>query len=237
MAGTTVLFGVLFLFIFVLLMSVLAPMFGIPTLLDVRLCQPLPLEDTTPVIFGIGLPRTGTCSLTEALNTLGCASQHFPYKFIDNVDLYLSRKKGFVDLSMLGLRPVYLKKRFPASKMVYTFRNTGKWAKAVLELYERLTRFQVFPMSVETRDKAMGLLGATVEKLANFKKTYEGEVDEIEERFPNDLLRLNICDEKVGYHTWLALSTFIGSKVTPKTPFPHRKEVPYHFEQFWRNLL
>ena len=92
-----------------------------------------------PKIFGIGLSRTGTTSLTEALNLLGYVTIHFANpvtkKVIDLEDIFYY--DAFTD-SPIAFRFEELYFLFPNAKFIYTERKLVDWVNSSTNLYKQM---------------------------------------------------------------------------------------------------
>lgn len=79
-------------------------------------------------IFGIGLTRTGTTSLTEALATLGYSAKHLPmsYEDIENHDVS-------TDTPVAARFPI-LDVFYPDSKFILTTRDKYSWIESAASL-------------------------------------------------------------------------------------------------------
>jgi len=87
-------------------------------------------------IFGIGLPRTGTTSLHNALKSLGIKSKHFPFKLYTSFDdKLLGDYDLFVD-SPIQLIYKLLDDKFPESKFILTTRSLDSWLESMEWLFE-----------------------------------------------------------------------------------------------------
>ena len=72
-------------------------------------------------IFNIGFSRTGTTSLTEALQILGFSAYHFPKSF-DQIE----KHDACTDMSItLGYK--FLDLMYPESKYILTTRKLESW--------------------------------------------------------------------------------------------------------------
>ncbi len=193
-----------------------------------------------PKIFGIGLSRTATTSLTTALEILGLTAIHFinplTYQVIDIEDfLYYD---AFCD-SPVSFRFEELYSLFPNAKFIYTERNLPDWVRSSSNLYR--------PRGFSTTKELQAWLkkndGGKFEKLYhNFDPIYQKSYGSLYADFPdwesaylafenrvydffsdkpkNKLLRINICDEP----GWEKLCGFLNVPV-PDVPFPHSNTV------------
>ena len=102
-------------------------------------------------VFGLGLSKTGTSSLGEALNTLGIRTIHWPHDQRTHDDLrngnyrlsILEEYQGIVDIPVA---PYYaqLDRVYPNSKFILTVRDKDSWLRSA-EVHWRL--------KIETSDK------------------------------------------------------------------------------------
>ncbi|TYR78274.1 hypothetical protein FZC66_20125 [Priestia megaterium] len=82
-------------------------------------------------VFGIGLSKTGTKSLSKALKILGYKTVHFPLIRTNveeaeyNLDI-LENYDAIADIPTAGLFP-HLDIRYPKSKFILTIRNKEDW--------------------------------------------------------------------------------------------------------------
>lgn len=180
-------------------------------------------------IFGIGLSRTGTTSLTIALRRLGYKVEHYPHD--NNVNETLSdffAGKNNNPIFQIAYRidalldtPVcvtykFLDKEFPGSKFILTTRDENDWLQSMQILFQRLEQFP------------HGLISGLHEYLYNTKTTFDSTtlldrykryVNEVTDYFANrmnDLLVWNLCDQP----DWNVLCTFLNKPI-PNTEFPH----------------
>lgn len=89
-------------------------------------------------VFGVGLSRTGTRSLKDALNILGIKTFHWPlgkytYREISsgNYNLTLLKKyQGITDVQIVPIFPM-LDKAYPNSKFILTVRDKEGWVESM----------------------------------------------------------------------------------------------------------
>ncbi len=100
-------------------------------------------------IFGIGLSRTGTKSLTKALNMVGFSVNHFPRdkatiretkNYIDTGECNLAAAEEFD--AVIDMVPVIMMrglfKKYPDSKFILTIRELDAWTASMEGLYDRV---------------------------------------------------------------------------------------------------
>lgn len=87
-------------------------------------------------IFGIGLPRTGTTSLHNALKLLGIESKNFPFRIYFSIDdPVLSKYNAFID-SPIPFLYRELDKKYPESKFILTTRPLDSWLLSMKWMFE-----------------------------------------------------------------------------------------------------
>lgn len=172
-------------------------------------------------IFGIGLSKTGTNSLCDALGILGYDMLHYPpVSIFDAVE----RCDGCADLPTV----VYYKEldeKFPGSKFILTHRDRSKWLASIIKHFERRPPSTLGDWGEENRVKVYGSLHPSA---ADFLRAYDRHHKEVQEYFkdrPQDYLELNITDEEDETHTWKRLCEFVDKEV-PDMPFPHGNAAP-----------
>jgi len=186
-----------------------------------------------PKVFGIGLSRTGTRSLTVALHTLGFDTVHYP---IDRATLdtltrgdarfsLLDHYDGITDITIV---PYYkdLDRAWPGAKFVLTVREEESWlrscrdhwAKGLMnhngESDEHRLRGEI------QRFIRVAVYGSEEFDEDRFRHAYRCHVDSVLRYFEGrerDLLILNIAAGD-GYER---LAPFLGV-AAPGQPFPHR---------------
>ncbi len=182
-------------------------------------------------IFGLGLSKTGTSSLCEALNILGISSIHYPF----DEKTYQELRSGNYNLSILDdyqsivdipVAPYYaqLDKAFPGSKFILTVRDMPGWLRSIDKHWELMMKWW---NNYPDFKKFHEFIGAVVYGAIEFNKERFQFVYEMHERNvlqyfkdrPEDLLVLNI----IGGEGWKELGAFLHIPV-PDIPFPHANE-------------
>ncbi len=185
-----------------------------------------------PKVFGLGLSRTGTRSLTTALQILGFDPVHYPldpdtYNEIANGQYDLTLLKHHDGITDITVAPYYaqLDKLYPGSKFILTVRNKDGWLRSCEnhwinapafmetddpELAHRLTVRRFF------RAATYGCYDFVPER---FSWVYDQHVRNVMDYFkdrPDQLLILDVCNGD-GFEK---LTTFLDRPM-PCTPFPH----------------
>jgi tetratricopeptide (TPR) repeat protein len=200
------------------------------------------ISSEKPKIFGIGLSRTGTTSLTKALEILGFDVLHYynpiTKRVLDLEDFYYF--DGFTD-SPVSFRFEELYTLFPNAKFIYTERNLVDWVKSSSDLYKPLgfsttkemkTWFnqskseggkfdKLFQNYHPTYRLAYESLYADYPTWEDAYYSYEKRVNKFFKNKPEEkLLKINI-PEGDG---WDKICTFLNVSI-PDAPFPHRNKL------------
>lgn len=180
-------------------------------------------------IFGIGLSRTGTKSLTVALNMMGVHVIHYPNDEITLKEL----RSGNYDLSILNdwegiaditVAPYYaqLDKMYPNSKFILTVRDKESWLKSIQRKWDRKPVFEEdtdldHQMQIRRflRASVYGTYSYNEERLSYVYDLHYKNVMEYFQDRPNDLLVINIC----AGEGWEKLCPFFNFSVRDE-PFP-----------------
>lgn len=161
-------------------------------------------------IFGIGLPKTGTSSLCQAMTELGYSSIHYS----DSPDYDVHYNDFICDMPM-QTRFDFYDKRYPNSKFVLTTRNIDSW----LDSCDRwINDRPVLKQSIAGRYR-LELYGIITYDKQIFTDTYNKFHNNILNYFSNrikDLLIIDICSNP----SWIELCNFTGKPI-PEIPFPH----------------
>ena len=164
-------------------------------------------------IFGIGLSRTGTTSLTHALKKIGINIIHYPNK----TKLFDPKSDGACDIPAA----VHYKKldvNFPNSKFIYTIRDKDEWLISIEKYLEHKKNRKMGTWELQNR---ITIYGQIEFDKAVFASKYDQHDEDIRTYFKNreqDLLILNL----VGGDNLDKLFSFIEVSNNTKTnKFPH----------------
>jgi len=201
------------------------------------------LKINKPKVFGIGLSKTATTSLNEALCILGWKSIHYPEDVTTYNELLLSKYKLSIMESYDALTDITasvcfmeLDKTFPESKFIVTIRDKetwlksmevllcqtmlrGKWHKALLDPREiPRGRLQTFKTYFLLHSMMYKCLAFSNERLSHaFDIHYTSVFNYFKNR--NNLLVLDIFNGD----GWEKLTKFLDVPM-PDVPFPHRNK-------------
>jgi hypothetical protein len=193
-------------------------------------------------IFGIGLSRTATSSLTRALDLLGFWSLHYPEdeRTQEEILAFLATGGDRLELSILRRvdaltdTPVCatfeaLDAAYPGSRFILTTRERGEW----LDSCRRFWRTWIEPYE-RTAPESVGVayISAVHERLYgrasfdpdDFLRAYDAYHDRVRRHFrdrPGDLITLDIC----GGEGWGELCEFLRLP-EPEVDFPRLNALP-----------
>ncbi len=169
-------------------------------------------------IFGIGLSKTGTTSLTKALEYFGYKAKHNPrphilYEMVDKYD-------ALTDISISSNYKT-LDERYPNSKFILTIRDMKPWLKSCH--FELSKEKKPNEWRAENRLKTYGTVNWDRRK---FKKAHKRHIKDVMEYFkdrPEDLLVLDTFNER---NKWKKLCNFLNKEI-PDIEFPHKRKSSY----------
>ena len=172
-------------------------------------------------VFGIGLNKTGTDSLSSALNLLGIRSLHDTFR-VREVLLYekekglklLSSLDGFQGFSDYPIWKIYkdLDKIYPDSRFILTIRDLKSW---LISREKHVIRNQNNP-----HYKGNWLEINKEEWIIEWKSHTKDVIEYFKSR-QKDLLIINICNGE----GWEKLCPFLNLPA-PILPFPHKNKSP-----------
>ena len=183
-------------------------------------------------VFGIGLSRTGTHSLTEALHVLGFDAVHYP---IDGSTLETLRRgdvrfplldyyDGITDITA---SPYYedLDQEWPGSKFVLTVRDEDSWLSSCRKHWAGLLNFRYGEAEEHRafmeirRFLEAAVYGCYDYHEERFRRVYRRHVQNVISYFAGREDDLLILDVVAGYG-YERLARFLNVPV-PNLPFPH----------------
>jgi len=177
----------------------------------------------TPKILGIGLAKTGTTSLNDALAILGITSIGCP-ESIAGIKRFDAATDGIVADQFEALD-----RAFPGSKFIYTTRDRVSWLNSYTRYHGR--KNSSLAGHAQMTRHLYGTTGTEPDILLAAFDRHELHVFEYFQDRPGDLLIMNIVD---GRTDWDKLCTFLGRPV-PDTPFPASN--PKFTDNIFRHLL
>ncbi len=193
-------------------------------------------------IFGIGLSRTGTMSLAQALGLLGYRSHHFPQDEVtrEQILAYLSSGADRLRLSVLERldaltdTPVCasyegLDAAYPGSKFILTLRDKQSWLESCRAYWASsvdayLAARPNDPLPAYLIPIHAKIYGTATFDRERFSRAYDDYHARVRRHFsdrPADLLELNV----VAGEGWDALCGFLGLP-RPRAEFPSENRMP-----------
>ncbi|HVR98764.1 MAG TPA: sulfotransferase [Thermoanaerobaculia bacterium] len=182
-------------------------------------------------VFGLGLSKTGTSSLAEALDRLGIRTIHYPcdestFECLRNGRYRLPVLEEYQGAVDIPVAPFYaqLDAEYPGSRFVLTVREPEAWLRSVelhwelmMDWWHRYPDFKRFQEFISAR--VYGSAGFSRERFLHAYETHRRNVERYFRGRPHDLLVIDIC----GGEGWEKLCPFLGVEV-PAAPFPHANE-------------
>ncbi|MEO5903478.1 MAG: sulfotransferase family protein [Gemmatimonadaceae bacterium] len=186
----------------------------------------------TPKVFGLGLSKTATSTLTEALNVLRIPTIHYPnddrtFAELQHGNYRLSILDEYQGVTDTPIAPFYAQfdRAWPGSKFILTIREKNSWLRSAESHWRLLKetgqrvqdeRFQAFTDFVSAC-----VYGCTYFNAERFSYAYDMHLLNVKDFFanrPDDLLVVDICSGAAG---WTELCTFLDVPVPDGIPFPH----------------
>jgi len=165
-------------------------------------------------VFGIGLSRTGTVSLSAALTRLGYSTKHYPHllKIVE-----LSRQYDALTDSPVAPYAEVLDRLYPDAKFILTVRDVADWLESCRRHWARRAIADIRPgWKLWNRRANYGMETYDAEAFARSYHAHASRVCAYFEGRPGQLLILDICGGE-GYER---LCPFLGLPVIDE-PFPH----------------
>ena len=169
-------------------------------------------------IFGIGLSRTGTKSLSAGLTMLGYKVAHFPEHLLSLDSNKVSFNfRGVNEYDALADTPIShffkeLDVRFPGSKFIYTVRDEQSWLKSCQKHISTSRRTSLYD---QLDYEIYNVKGFDANSFSIAYKRHDAVVKEYFKGRPNDLLIMSISEGD----GWNVLCPFLGKEI-PTQPFP-----------------
>jgi hypothetical protein len=177
-------------------------------------------------IFGIGLAKTGTTSLSEALRILDYSTIDYP------LDLEgVNEHDAATDIPIADSFRL-LDHRYPGSKFIYTVRERSEWLGSSMTHWAR--SIDSGRLTNARRAMLIKRLYGTIDFDAKlFAEAYDRHESHVFAYFANrhdDLLVLDICR---GENGWEPLCAFLRKEV-PDHPFPQANKTNNAFQYYLR---
>lgn len=189
-------------------------------------------------VFGIGLSRTATNSLSEALKIYGYKTAHWL-----NDDKEIIGWGDFLEYDALCdtsvsfiFETIYF--AYPDAKFIYTVRNEKDWLDSIVKHFHWVGGFDKLLPRCEENKRKSGRVGTPLWKIihrslyANNKnwldayKAYDKRVTEFfDDKKDVSFLKIDLTDKSyTSLDKWRMLGKFVGAKHIPLLPFPHKNK-------------
>lgn len=193
------------------------------------------MKDRRSPVFGIGLSRTGTTSLTEALSILGYTACHFPDDADTKVEIthYLREPTAQLHLSILDRAnalcdtPVCctyqaLDRTYHDARFILTTRSKPTWLASCAAYWQNVLGPLLLTMEHSDAEYVSlinrTLYGSEALDVHGFSATYDRYQADVAKHFQgrDDFLIMDVC----AGDGWSTLCRFLGAPV-PDVAFPH----------------
>ena len=169
-------------------------------------------------IFGIGLSRTGTSSLNEALSLLGIRSVHWPLSMRE-----INNHQAATDITVT-CRYKILDNLFPSSKFIMTIRDKEVWLNSITKHYKDINYLKWIGIEQTkfAEEADIILYGKTKPDYVDFEIAHDRHNKDVLSYFSGrqqDLLIMNIT----ANDEWEPLCKFLNLEI-PKLVFPHKNK-------------
>lgn len=186
-------------------------------------------------VFGIGLSRTGTTSLTQALRLLKYISVHFPHDGRTQEELMaywanptrpfeLTVAREYDAVTDTPVAAVFreLAARWPDSRFVLTVRDETSWLASCAQAWAgpvagQYAQGNAFAAYCRALNRAC--YGIETFDAHHFRQASQRHTQAVQQAFAHEPARLLVFDLFAG-HGWNELCAFLGHAV-PERPFPH----------------
>ena len=180
------------------------------------------MAETVAKVFGIGISRTGTTTLSHALSHLGYRTIHAPLSIIkrQNGELVLNPKAVIRWEALTDLTVAFMYRQldaaFPGAKFVLTVRDVERWLISMHQVRKIYPLLRLIPTVSQLFSEAFGeghlsdegaMRARFLQHTLDVRAHFEGR---------DDLL---VMDIPAG-DGWEKLCAFLGRPV-PTDPFPH----------------
>lgn len=166
-------------------------------------------------VFGIGLTRTGTTSLAQAMQILGYKSLHTP----TNIQQFW--EYDFTGDHFTTCRYKFLDHIFPDAKFILTLREVMSWLKSNKIYFDDVVdKESNGNVRLDLAELRFSLYGSIRFEPHSFIRSYYRHLSEVMEHFKDRMekvLFLDICSSHQG---WDKLCPFLNKEI-PKDKFPY----------------
>lgn len=180
---------------------------------------------TRPFVFGIGLSKTGTTSLNDALEVLGYSAFHLPPVAKVSADgtirpdfpWWVWKYDAMTDLTVAVLHRE-LRRDFPNARFIYTHRDMDRWlASCAKHFTQELRDRRIAQGHAFLAPLVKAVYGSELFEEAGFRAAYLRQEAEVTERHEghDNFMRYDLT----AGEGWEPLCAFLDKPV-PDRPFP-----------------
>jgi hypothetical protein len=183
------------------------------------------IPKSRPYVFGIGLSKTGTTSLNDALEILGFRAEHLPPstrvdaqgKIMLNWPWWLSKSDAATDLSVAAVFGE-LRMLFPNAYFIYTPRDLDKWLDSCRRHFTHdLAARRVAQKNFHLMELSQAFYGSFLYDEALYRAAYERHDQTVRAAFQGDPAFLEF--DLISNADWAPLCNFLDRPI-PDRPFP-----------------
>jgi hypothetical protein len=178
-------------------------------------------------VFGVGLSRTGTTTLTQCLKILGYRVKHYYPSHVfakpEHIESgrignygFFRRRHAFTDFPTPLIYPL-LDQQFPGSRFILTVRDTGDWVASLAALFRHGPKWG--PWEARLNKQAYDIDSPEGFDLKMAQRAYLRHNEAVRRYFkdrPQDLLEIDITRDP----RWHPLCSFLRRQI-PTVQFPH----------------
>ena len=172
------------------------------------------------MVFGIGLSKTGTHSLTRALEILGIHCVHYPSPALMVLGQFEDAFEGFDAATDISVGAYFreLDGRFPQSRFILTTRDKDSWLASIADHRRRRDHIPIEAGCPKAAIRGR-IYGSAVFDEAKYARAYDAHRDAVLSHFADRkgrLLEFDLCDSP----SWEPMCAFLGRPI-PAVAFPH----------------
>ena len=181
------------------------------------------MKDIWHKIFGIGLGKTGTTSLTRAMQILNIKPTAHGIKYIDEL-----RNVRFAADLFIAARWHFLAYAYPKAKFILTDRDTDSWLDSTQRHYQSTQKRSMegtptewgLKIPLRTAESRWLMYGTTTFDSEKFRRVMDAHRFTAQIFFENQPERFLIMYITKG-DGWKKLCSFLNIPI-PDSPFPHK---------------
>lgn len=192
-------------------------------------------ENVNPKVFCIGLSRTGTNSLSDALQNLGLSGKHWNGENSQILDWHDIEKFDYLSDTPVSFIFESLYYAYPNAHFIYTTRDVNSWAKSMENHFKWANGFDGFKEIVNNqqrgregsliREPIWGTIHKNLYTNANSWEDAYRRFDQRVKKFFSSQEDVNFLSLDVGLddkEKWNKIANFLNIKHVPLRSFPRK---------------